>query len=98
MSRYLGPAIFGLVWLVVDRFYGETGTLRLFGGCFLLFAIHGLWLPGMKIGLGRQWETSVGGWKKNVVLAMVAGIGIAVLVYAPEIACLDNRYRHLCQR
>jgi len=96
MPGYLGPVIFGLVWLVVDRIYGQIGTLRLFGGCFLLFAIYGLWLPEMKVGLGRQWETSVSGWAKHVVLAIVAGIGIALLVYAPEIACLETRYRHLC--
>jgi hypothetical protein len=98
MSAYLGLAVFGLVWLVVDHNYGQIGSMRLFGGCFLLSAIYGLWQPEIKIGLGRQWETSVSGWAKNVVLAMVAGIGIATLVYAPDITCVDYRYHHLCQR
>jgi hypothetical protein len=38
----------------------------------------------------------VRGWTKAVVLALAVAVGIAVFVYAQEITCFDDRYRHLC--
>jgi hypothetical protein len=97
MSGYFGLVIAALLWIAVDQSYGPIGDIRLVGGFFMGFAIYAIWIPQLEIRLGQHSVGQVGGWKKGIVLVLVASIGIAVLVYAPEITCLDSRYRHLCR-
>jgi hypothetical protein len=90
-------AIVALAWYAVEYRYGPIGGTRLAGALFPLSAIWLIRAPSIAISLGRHEVGSVSGWKKAFVLVPAAAIGLAVLVYAPEITCWSSRYSHLCR-
>jgi hypothetical protein len=96
MRDYGVLAILVVVWNVVEYMYGPIGGTRFAGTLFLLSAIWLIRAPSIAISLGRHEVGSVSGWKKAFVLVPAAAIGLALLVYAPEITCWPSRYRHLC--
>ena len=96
MRGYGGMVLMVLIGYMVDDRYGPIGVTRLFGAMFLLAAIWMIREPSLTISLGRHPVGSVSGWKKAFVLVPAALIGLALLVYAPEITCWPSRYRHLC--
>jgi hypothetical protein len=96
MRDYGVLAILAVVWNVVEYMYGPIGGTRFAGTLFLLSAIWLIRAPSIAISLGRHEVGSVSGWKKAFVLVPAAAIGLALLVYAPEITCWPSRYRHLC--
>jgi hypothetical protein len=96
MRGYGVLAILAVVWNVVEYMYGPIGGTRLAGTLFLLSAIWMIRAPSIAISLGRHEVGSVSGWQKAFVLVPAAAIGLALLVYAPEITCWPSRYRHLC--
>jgi hypothetical protein len=97
MRDYGGLAILAVVWYAVEYMYGPIGGMRLVGAIFLLWAIWGIRAPSVTISLGQYPVGSVSGWKKAFVLVPGALIGLAVLVYAPEITCMSSHYAHLCR-
>jgi hypothetical protein len=96
MRKYAGFAILVCVAIAVDHLYGPIGYTRLFGVLFLLSAIWGIWTPRLEVRLGQHPVGSLSGWMKAFVLLPAAALGLAMLVYAPEITCFGSRYRHLC--
>jgi hypothetical protein len=97
MRDYGVLAILAVVWNVVEYMYGPIGGTRFAGTLFLLSAIWLIRAPSIAISLGRHEVGSVSGWKKAFVLVPAAAIGLALLVYAPEITCVSTRYAHLCR-
>jgi hypothetical protein len=97
MRGYGVLAILAVVWNVVEYMYGPIGGTRMVGSFFLLWAIWGIRVPSVTISLGQYPVGSVSGWKKVFVLVPGALIGVAVLVYAPEITCMSSHYAHLCR-
>jgi hypothetical protein len=97
MRDYGVLAIVALAWYAVEYRYGPIGGTRLVGSFVLLWAIWGVRAPSVTISLGQYPVGSVSGWKKAFVLVPGALIGLAVLVYAPEITCWPSRYAHLCR-
>jgi hypothetical protein len=97
MRDYGVLAILAVVWNVVEYMYGPIGGTRFAGTLFLLSAIWMIRAPSIAISLGRHEVGSVSGWKKAFVLVPAALIGLAFLVYAPEITCWPSRYAHLCR-
>jgi hypothetical protein len=97
MRDYGVLAILAVVWNVVEYMYGPIGGTRFAGTLFLLSAIWMIRAPSIAISLGRHEVGSVSGWKKAFVLVPAAAIGLAMLVYAPEITCVSTRYAHLCR-
>jgi hypothetical protein len=97
MRDYGILAIIALAFYAVEYWYGPIGGTRFFGAMFLLSAIWCIREPRLTISLGSQPVGSVSGWKKAFVLVPAAAIGLAVLVYAPEITCFSSKYKHLCR-
>jgi hypothetical protein len=97
MRGYGVLAIVVLAGYAVEYMYGPIGGTRLVGTFFLLSAIWCIREPSLTISLGQYPVGSVSGWQKAFVLVPAAAIGLAMLVYAPEITCWPSRYAHLCR-
>lgn len=96
MRDYGVMAIVALVLFAVEYNYGPIAGTRAFGTLWLLSAIWMIRTPRIPILFGQHEVGSVSGWKKAFVLVPAAAIGLAMIVYAPEITCFPSKNRHLC--
>ncbi len=96
MRGYGGMVIAILAGYMVETAYGPIALTRLFGAMFLLFAVWGIWAPSIGVSMGRYPVGSLSGWNKAFALVPAAVIGLLTILYASEITCFGDRYRHLC--
>jgi hypothetical protein len=97
MKGYGGMVVTALAWYLVKAEFGPIGGTWFSGALFLLFAAWGIWAPSIAVSMGNYEVTSLTGWEKAFVLIPAAVIGVVLMLYAPEITCMANRYRYLCR-
>ena len=82
--------------LATEHWFGAVGVTRLFGLMFIGGAVYACFAPSFSVTLGETEVIRLNGWYKLFAIVPTAAIGLAVAAYAPQIACISTKYKHLC--
>lgn len=96
MRRFIGLAVAVALAIATNHWVGAIGVTRLFGLLVLCACVYACFAQSFRISAGSTEVAKLTGWKKAVALVPLGAIGLALVVYGPEITCISYKYRHLC--
>lgn len=66
------------------------------GAVFALTAGYMIFVPQVPLYIGRHLAVTLAGWKKAYLVVPCVGLGLAFILYAPELTCIASKYKYLC--
>lgn len=96
MRKYIPFVAIFLAFIALNEVLHPFDMTRLFGVLWVGANVYFCFTKELPVHLGNHELGRLKGWSKAWVIVPMTILGVLIVLYAPEVACMSRNQRYLC--